>query len=219
LFILHKSIVSVDQYFTDLILKDELFKNTRTRHFKTNHFLTALYNLEKSLDVVKIAPDVYLTKKKLKDSGVTKDELIAYRNAAYAFAQVPFFTYRYLKLKGFEHELEGYGFDEIFYERIIWSHPQLRALHTRKCTVFSTQQDFTLKDILSWLLSQQEEAIDFDFLKNKLLNEFGIDVNKEKLIFVLNNSTMHYSKEMNKVYLNKEAFYETIYIKKGKSNA
>ncbi|MED4531497.1 sigma factor-like helix-turn-helix DNA-binding protein [Metabacillus fastidiosus] len=217
LFILRRTYMSVDQYFTNLILKDELFKNTRTRHFKTNHFFTALYDLEKNLDVVKIAPDVYLTNKKLQDAGVTKDELIAYRNAAFEFAQVPYFTYHYLKNEGFEHEVENYGFDEIFYERIIWTHPQLRSLNTRKCTIFSKQQaqEFTLKDFISWLLIQHDEPLDFNFLQNRMQNEFGIDVKKEKLIYVMQNSTLHYSKELNKVYRSKEVFYETIYSKEG----
>lgn len=217
LFVLHRTFVSVDQYFTQLILKDEMFKNSRTRHFKTNHFLTAFYNLEKNLDVVKIAPDVYLTNKKLQDAGVTKDELVAYRNAAFEFAKVPYFTYRHLKNKGFEHEVESYGFDGIFYERIIWTHPQLRSLYTRKCTIFSKQQaqEFTLKDFISWLLIQHDEPLDFDFLQNSMQNGFGIDVKKDKLIYVMQNSTMYYSKEMNKVYRSKEAFYETIYSKKG----
>lgn len=217
LFVLHRKYGSVDQYFTQLILKDELFKNNRTRHFKTNHFLTALYNLEKNLDVIKIAPDVYLTNKKLQNVGVMKDELVAYRNAAFDFAQVPYFTYRYLKNEGFEHEVEDYGFDEIFYERIIWTHPQLRSLHTRKCTIFSKQQaqEFTLKDIIEWFLIINGEPLDFDILQNRMKNEFGIDVQKEKLVYVMQNSTLYYSKELNKVYLSKESFYETIYSKKG----
>lgn len=219
LFVLHSTYISVDQYFTQLILKDEMFKNSRTRHFKTNHFLTALYNLEKNLDVVKIAPDMYLTIKKLQDAGVTKDELVAYRNAAFEFAQVPYFTYRHLKNDGFEHEVEEYGFDEIFYERIIWTHPQLRSLHTRKCTIFAKQQaqEFTLKDVIEWLLSQNDEQLDFNLLQNSMQNEFGIDVKREKLIYIMQNSTLYYSKDMNKVYQSKESFYETIYSKEGKT--
>ncbi|WP_252504310.1 sigma factor-like helix-turn-helix DNA-binding protein [Sporosarcina sp. Marseille-Q4943] len=217
LFVLHRAYVSVDQYFTKLILKDRLFKNNRTHHFKTNHFLTALYNLEKNLDVVKVAPDVYLTNKKLQDVGVMKNELVAYRNAAFEYAQVPHFTYRYLKNKGFEHELEDFGFDDIFYERIIWTHPQLRSLHTRKCTIFTKrqEQDFTLKDIIEWLLTQNGEPLDIDVLQNKMQNEFGIEVRKEKLFYVIQNSSLHFSKEMNKLYQSKEVFYETIYNIKG----
>ncbi|UIN50898.1 sigma factor-like helix-turn-helix DNA-binding protein [Bacillus safensis] len=217
LFILHHTYVSVDQYFTQLILKDGLFKNNRTPHFKTNHFLSALYNLEKNLDVVKIAHDVYLTNKKLQDARVTKDALVAYRNAAFEFAQVPYFTYHYLKNKGFEHEVEDYGFDEIFYERIIWTHPKLRTLYTRKCTIFAKEQaqEFTLKDFISWLLTQHDEPLDFDFLQYRIKNEFGVEIKKEKLIYVMQNSTIHYSKEMNKVYPSKEAFYVAIYSKEG----
>lgn len=217
LFILHRAHVSVDKYFTQLILKNELFKNSRTHHFKTHAFLNALYILEKNLDVVKIAPDVYLTNKKLQDAGVTKDELIAFRNAAFEFEPlVPFFTYRYLKNKGFEHVVEDYGFDKIFYERIIWTHPNLRSLYTRKCTIFTNQShEFTLKDIIDWLLIQNGEPLDLDVLQNRMQNEFGIDVKKDKLIYVMQISTLYYSKEMNKVYRSKEAFYETIYSKKG----
>lgn len=217
LFVLHHAYVSVDQYFKQLILKDELFKNSRTHHFKTHHFLTALYDLEKSLDVIKIAPDVYLTNRKLQDAGITKAELVAYRNAAVEFAKVPYFTYHYLKNEGFEHEIEDYGFDAIFYERIIWSHPQLRSLHTRKCTIFTKKQaqEFTLKDIIEWLLIQNGEQLDFEVLQTRMQNEFGIDVKKEKVIYVIQNSTLYYSKEMNTVYRSKETFYETIYSKKG----
>lgn len=216
LFVLHHAYTSVDQYFSQLILKGEVFQNTRTHHFKTSHFLKALYSLEKNLDIVKIAPDMYLTNKKLQDAGVTKDELVAYRNAAVEFAQVPYFTYRYLKNKGFEHIMEEYGFDDIFYERIIWTHPQLRSLPTSKYTIFTKQQtqEFKLKDVISWLLIQNSEPLDFDVLYNWIKYEFGIHIKKEKLIYVIQNSTIYYSKEMNKLYQSKEIFYEIIYNEK-----
>ncbi|WEZ63265.2 sigma factor-like helix-turn-helix DNA-binding protein [Bacillus subtilis] len=216
MFVLHRAYLSVDQYFSELILNEDMFKNTRSRHFKTNHFLKALYDLEKNLDVVKIAPDVYLTNKKLQNAGVTKDELVAYRNAAFEFAQVPYFTYHYLKKVGFEHELEYYGFDNIFYERVIWTHPKLRALHTKNCTVFGKNgHEFTLKNVLEWLFNKNGEPLEFNLLQSRLQNEFGIYVKKENLIYTIQNSTLYYSKELNKIYDNKELFYEIIYSKEG----
>ncbi|ASF41311.1 hypothetical protein CEH05_19930 [Halobacillus halophilus] len=212
IFVLHRKYLSVDQYFTELILKDDIFKNIRTRHFKTNHFLTALYNLEKNLEIVKVAPDVYLTNEKLENVGVTKEELVAYRDAAFEFANTPYFTYYYLKNEGFEHELEDYGFEEIFYERLIWTHPELRALYTKKCTIFSKgRHDFTLKDVLEWLFNQNVDSLDFDLLQIRLQKKFGIYIKREKLLYTLQNSELYYSKEMNKIYRNKKIFYEVIY--------
>ncbi|GAA0460029.1 sigma factor-like helix-turn-helix DNA-binding protein [Alkalibacillus silvisoli] len=212
MFVLNRKYSSIDQYFTRLILKNDMFRNTRSHHFKTNHFLSALYDLEKKLEVVKVAPDMYLTSRKIEGAGITKDELVVYREAAYHYSEAPFFTYYSLKQEGFEQELEDYGFDEVFYERIIWTHPKLRALNTKNCTIFSkTGKEFTLKEFLEWLVSKDSEPLDLDVLKTRLKREFGIDLNKDKLIRTIQNTAFYYSREMNKVYQDKERFYETIY--------
>ncbi|TMW71154.1 sigma factor-like helix-turn-helix DNA-binding protein [Alteribacter natronophilus] len=211
-FVLSRKYSSIDQYFTSLILKNDMFRNTRSHHFKTNHFLSALYDLEKNLDVVKVAPDVYLTSRKIEGAGITKDELAAYRDAAYNFSDSPYFTYYSLKQEGFEQELEDYGFDAVFHERIIWTHPKLRALNTKNCTIFSkTGDEFTLKEFLVWVISKDSEPLDLDVLNTRLKSEFGIDLNKDKLVRTIQNTAFYYSREMNKVYQDKERFYETIY--------
>lgn len=212
MFVLNRKYNSIDQYFTRLILKNDMFRNTRSHHFKTNHFLSALYNLEKKLEVVKVAPDMYMTSRKIEGAGISKDELAAYREAAYHYSEAPYFTYYSIKEEGFEHELENYGFEEVFYERIIWTHPKLRALNTKNCTIFSkTGEEFTLKEFLEWFFSKESEPLDLDVLKTRLKWEFSIDLNKDKLIRTIQNTTFYYSREMNKVYQNKERFYETIY--------
>lgn len=212
MFVLNEKYNSIEQYFTEHIMQQDVFHNTRSQIYQTTSFMGTLYELERSLDAIRIERDLYITSTKLEAANLTKGALIGYRDTVYAYvSQMEYFTLPQIRLAGFSHPLEDYGFSDLFYERIIWSNPLIQSIHTSSHIIFSTSLEETnLTKFIKYLISNYIKVDIYKFM-DILQREYGLNLKLYKLIDIVNNSSMHYSAEMECFYLNTNAFYEDIY--------
>lgn len=212
MFVLNENYNSIEQYFIEHILSQDVFHNTRSQVYQTSSFMRALYTLERSLDAIRINPNLYITSTKLNAVNLTKNMLIEYRDAVYAYAsQKEYFTLPQIRLAGFSHPLEDYGFSDLFYERIIWSNPLIRSIHTTSHIIFSTASEETnLTSFVKHLVSDYIKVDIYTFI-DMLKREYKLNLKLYKLIETVNNSSMYYSAEMECIYLDKETFFKDIY--------
>lgn len=212
MFILNKKYSSIEQYFLEHILEQDIFHNTRLPAYQTSSFTATLYELEKSLDAIRIDRDLYITSKRLNASGLRKEKLVEYRDAVFAFAaQMEYFTLPQIRLAGFNHPLEEYSFNDTFYERIIWSHPEIRSIHMASHIIFNTSSsEANFTSFIHYIMSKSIQMDLYTFIQ-KIYREYKINLNPHKLVEIVNNSSMYYSAEMERIYLNKDAFYKDIY--------
>lgn len=215
MFILSTKYNSVEQYFSEYLLNQDIFQNTRSPVYQTSSFNATLYELEQSLDAIRIDRDIYITSKKLNAVGIFKEQLIEYREAVYSFASdIPYFTLPQIRKLGFNHELEEFGFSDLFYERIIWSHPSIQSIHTVSHIIFKTGSDVAnLTSFINYIMYEHIQLDLYAFLE-KVANKYEVNLNQNRIIELINKSIMHYSPEMERIYLDKETFFKDIYYKK-----
>lgn len=215
MFILNTKYNSVEQYFSEYLLNQEIFQNTRSPVYQTSSFNTTLYELERSLDAIRIDRDIYITSKKLNSVGIFKEQLIEYREAVYSFASdVPYFTLPQIRKLGFKHELEEFGFSDLFYERIIWSHPSIQSIHTASHIIFKTSSDVVnLTSFIKYIMTEHNQLDFYSFLE-KVSNKYEVNLNPNRVIELINKSNMYYSPEMERIYLDKDTFIKDIYYRK-----
>ena len=80
---------------------------------------------------------MYITNTCLQRANVTKDKLVSYKNAVEQSVDFNiFFTLKSLRDAGFYHELEDYGFDNLFYESILKRPGRLKYLNLAKEILF-----------------------------------------------------------------------------------
>mgnify|MGYP003491098340 FL=1 len=122
-----------------------------------------------------------------------------------------YFTLPQIRLAGFNHPLEEYSFNDTFYERIIWSHPEIRSIHMASHIIFNTSSsEANFTSFIHYIMSKSIQMDLYTFIQ-KIYREYKINLNPHKLVEIVNNSSMYYSAEMERIYLNKDAFYKDIY--------
>lgn len=211
-FVLKREFQSIDRFFTRLILKDAYFVNHRTNINRTLSFTRTLYELEKSLDIVKVEKDIYITAQKLDSAGISKQVLLDYRNQAMLFApEDEYFTIHTLRRRGFIHELDDFGFDQIFLERIIWTDSRVRTIHLAVgCIFLKTDLDISFIDFIQSIV-EKYESINLYLLQDKVQEEYNLQIDLGKVISLSKETNMYYSEELNKLFIDRETFYEEIY--------
>jgi hypothetical protein len=211
-FVLRREFQSIDRYFTNTILKNDYFVNQRTNINRTSSFTSALYELERSLEIVRVEKDVYITAQKLESAGITKKVLLDYRDQAILFApEDEYFTTHTLRKRGFIHDLDNFGFDEVFYERIIWTDPRVKTIHLAVGSIFlKTNLEISFIDFIQSIV-EKYESINIYVLQDEMLDKFNLQIDPGKVINLLKETNMYYSEELNKIFIDKETFYEEIY--------
>lgn len=211
-YVLKREFQSVERFFTNLILKNDYFVNTRTNIFRTQSFASTLYSLEKALDIVKVEKDMYITAHKLESAGVSKEELLEFRNQAISLApEGEYFTIYMLRRRGLIHGLDDLGFDDVFYNRIIWTDPRVRTIQLADGTIFLlTDQDISLLDFIQSIV-YRNESINLYVLQDEIEQKYNLRIDLGKVISLVKGSDMYYSEELNKLFVDKETFYEEIY--------
>lgn len=211
-YVLTSAYGSVERYFNDLILNQDYFVREPKDIFKTTTFNMALYFLEKDLDIVKVEKDTYITAKKLNEAGVSKEDLIDFRNEVIRLApKGKFFTLHTIQKAGLMHSLEELGFDSIFYERIIWTAPNIRTIPLAIGYIFLiSNKDVSLKDFIQSIV-EEFESINLYDLQDYIKDNYKINLDIYKITSIIRDSHMYYSEDMNKIYIDKNTFYEEIY--------
>lgn len=211
-FVTLQIVTNIDKYFREVILSSDYFENTKIPIYRTSTYLNVMYNLERNLDIIKVEKDMYITFKKLNEVGITKEQMLNFREEAINyFNKDEYFTLSKLRNKGFDHELEDYGFEDVFYERIIWGDDDIRSIPLATNAIYKkTNQDLSLKGFISEYMEKFYSINIYKFLEY-FEKEYGLHLNIGKVISIFRNSQMYYSEELAKLYLDAEIFYEEIY--------
>lgn len=211
-FVLKRQFQSIDSYFSNLIRKEDYFVNERTNINRTSSFTRTLYDLERSLQIVKIEKDVYITKQKLESAFISKQKLLDFRNQALLFApENDYFTIHTLKKRGFIHDLEQVGFEDIFYERIIWTDSRVKTIHLAGGSIFlKTDVDISLIGFIQSIV-EKCGSINIYLLQDEIIEKYNLQIDLSKVISLSKETNMYYSEELNKLFIDKETFYEEIY--------
>jgi hypothetical protein len=203
---------SIDSYFTELILSKDYFSRDGKEVYNSYSFNQALYSLEKSLEVVKVEKDIYITSKNLANADVPKTLLLDFREKA--LATVPpnrFFSLQSIRESGFSHEVENLGFEDSFYNRILWTSDDVRVIQLSTGYIFIKQKtDVSLKDFVRFLVQLNQFKDVYEMNDYTKIN-YGMSLDLNRVISIVNNSEMHYSHELSKIFINKNTYFEEIY--------
>ena len=203
---------TIEDCFIKHILEKNYFSKNNIAIYNTNIFRNLLYLLEKSLDVIKLEKDIYITSTNLENAHVPKSQLIDFQQKALEYVNGnEYFTLKSLHSRGFTHELEKLGFERLFYDRVLWASSNIRTIPLVTGYIFIVQDtDVALIDFIKWVV-QKYEVIPIDDLDNYAKVHFGIVLDLSRIISLIKSTDMYFSEELNKLYKNKNMYFEEIY--------
>lgn len=210
-FVLSDRYNSIDDYFRNLILSGDYFYNEYLPLYRTQSFKAVIYNLERSFEIFKIEKDVYMTFKKLSESGITVEDILDYKRSLSEFIvedEKKYFTLHMLREEGFNHYLDSLGFSDIFYERLICAFEGYRAVQTTTGYILkNTNSAISLKAFLYEYVSKKR-VVRLEDLIDDICIIYGISLDASKVIYLLKQVDVFYSEELYKFYIDKEDFFE-----------
>lgn len=121
-----------------------------------------------------------------------------------------YFTIKKLRNDGFEHDIFGTALGDWFASGLIKNSRRVRFLKTAGTVIFyQGERQITTADFIRYILKKEKKMDIYDFM-NYAQEEYGISLEKDKIIQMIKNTNMYYDTIMEKIYLSKEYYYDEI---------
>ena len=209
-YVIKKEINSVEDYLRETVNKNDFVPNY---NFLKNYTYSGIMKkIEKTFDIFLISNDEYITIKKLNSLGIFKEDIVQFcESVKSVFKKSEYFTLFNVREMIDINKLDDFGFDDIFFENIIGN------IDNNTCTKFSNNKIFSFVNVSfdskKFVLDNigSRISISIDDLQSELLYKYGINVTQERIKNAIIDTEMYYSDELNKIYQNKEYYYEEVF--------
>jgi hypothetical protein len=208
-FIIREDFNSLDEYLEQRILSGNYFDYRSDELFDTQYVRRKIENFENAYKLLKVENSLYLTENGMKSAQVSIDDLTSYKKEVEDFVpRDTFFSIESLRAKGFMHEVEEFGFDNIFYESILKRPGRLKTIsfasksffiktvnkidQTDFIRQFMTGDHIALNDLISNIELNLKIRLPFDAVEASLKRLFGF----------------YYATEMNRLFVSKGAYLD-----------
>lgn len=205
---------SVD-YFSKMITKNAMFDISvlDRRFIYIQQFLVSLESLRNNLDMIEYEDGKYLRYEHFINvlPEYNKQTLVDYVTDTLEYAEGnKYFTIRSLIEDGYDHPLHHIGFGEWFNGALIKNSKRISFIRTGGTILFyKGNVKRTTVDFLRYVLSNYKSMDIFDLIE-LLQEDYGINILKDKIIQFVKDSELYYDSTMEKLYLDKEYFYEEL---------
>lgn len=214
-YVLSDEFQSVDDYFTKLILSQDYYEPERSPLYANSTYFSTISKLERNFDIIKVESDMYITSKKLKSAGVYYEDFYDFQQKVLEYLlPEEFFTLHMLRDKGFEHYLEDFGFEDLFYERVISKFDGIQTIRLGEGYVFIQSEDrVTLSDFFASVIEYKNVIGLYDLIEH-LAGKYGLYFEESKVINSIRGieeTTIYYSEELYRFFADKQDYYEEVY--------
>lgn len=182
-----------------------------------NSIYNVIRNCENEFRIIKISDKKYLNYKVLEEAGIEKKILKEYgERAKKEYLPGEFFTLYSLRNKLGENSLDKEGFDDIFYESLIFHTKGIRKISLDNNNVFyisinKGRYEYSAKDFIKDIIGVKE-GIRLSEVINILEDDYGLIIENEYLIIeLIRENKYYYNNTLNKIYTSKLAYLNDIY--------
>ena len=214
-YIIRNSYSSADNYFTQLILKDEIIDLNKfdSRIMYIQAFSQVIDELRSKFKILEYEDKKYIRydrfKKVMPNSNI-QDFLTFADRAIEASGIETFFTLSSIKKEDFEDPYEVLGFGDWFSSALIKNSKKIKYQKVGGNILFyKGDMKKTTVDFLRYIL-EDFISIDATYLVIYLEDRYGIKMDRWKMLSLIKETDMYYSDTMEKVYLTKEEYYDDI---------
>lgn len=217
--IFKKEFGNVKSAVASIVLKNDRYIKGCTYLECSNLFSGYVSALERDLLIVCISDDIYLSVKYLEDKGISKNLLLEFVDEVIQFVkstEIKYFTISLLVKKGFASEVIDLGFEDIFYDRLLLTqHKELRPITRNTPVIFTISESskVTLEKFLSDELVAYPSPVILDDFLDDILYKYNQEFDRDRVKAKLRNYGIYYSSEMNKLYFDKDDYYNEVYGK------
>lgn len=202
---------SADSFSRNYLNKPYVDLNGLQWLLQNKSFYGVLNELRLRRDIIEYEPNKFVSIAELEKQGVTRKLMQDYADKVRIFLDGCYGTVSFLKQQGFMHPLQDAGYSDLFYASVIRGNPEMRMTTLAKTPIF---KELSFGNIgaggLIIEILNKVRYISIQDLLAILHDDYGIPVEKGKLMELVDNSDLFYSSAMQRVYLSYEQFYDSI---------
>ena len=206
---------SVVNYLNYIVETKEII-SANDNIYKLPTIYQQMLNLQKEMKIFKITADFWITVKKLESIGISKINIKSFIDEViFLFKNKDFFSI-YNVLNEIDYSIfERKGLSEVFLENILMSIPQINILKISHNILFSfTFKSITINSFVRYLIEQFGRITLLD-LSKEITQRYQLKISIEKLRkIVITFDDIFYSDILEKIYLDKNEYYEEVYYEK-----
>jgi hypothetical protein len=183
--------------------------NSKLRSLQT--FYLHYSDFKNNLELIEFSPDMYINIHKLNSANINKEVLIEYQNKVKAFCEDKFFTIHSLKSNGFKYDiLDNLGFEDYFYSSILINDKNIQFKKILNVYLMKVDSNsFDVADFLIYIMGKLRK-IDIYDLCNYIKTQYGLDINRYKIVATTKECSLYYNQITEKVYIDYDEFYNEI---------
>lgn len=213
-YVLRDTYSSAVEYFDHILLDKDVVDLQQLDPFllRLTSFSSELNRLRSSLEIIEFSPRQYVNIRRLRQAGYDKKDLEDYCLTVCRFVEPgSYFTIHSLHRDGFAHPLEDLGFDDWFYGSLLSSYQGLFSYRRFASAnlFFYGKMTVTLEEFITDLLSRCQ-SIDIYDLQSTMHDDYGLDVDRYKIMDAIRNSDLYYDAIMEKVYIDYNTYFEEV---------
>ena len=159
------------------------------------------------------SPGVYITKRLMTRLGINQSTLRYFQNSIIRIGNTfSFFTAKHVCEEMPNNKIIEFASETKQIEKFILSVPNIKSIQSDDDKyIFSFSEERFTRPLFLEMLFNNIESIDIYDLKAKIEKEYDVIFNIDSLIYCVNNSSLYYSEEMEKIYKNKKVFLKEIF--------
>ncbi|MED1112160.1 hypothetical protein [Bacillus paramycoides] len=212
-FVVKNQILDVSKYFEEKILQNNYFDSRVDTVFQTSLAKRKIENLENAYKLLRVEDKVYLTEKGMQKAKVSKEDILSYKTAIEKYViEDELFTLATIRNQGFYHEVDDYGFDNLFYESILLRPGRLQSLRFADKLFFAkTKHELTPSSIMKDILKENKSISLFEMTK-EITKKYKYNMTEDLLENAILNTRMdfYYSIELHRLFTTKEVYLDYI---------
>lgn len=205
---------SGEAYFRALLLKSDVTDISKfdKRIMYNQVFQFVIESLRVEFSLLEFERNKYVTFERFSQGapGITKEDLRQYAFDVPNYCSEEFFSIQSIRRKGFTSKLDDLGFDDWFYGALLRANKEIRYSKMGGGFLFShIGRQFTRSDFFLFLMKKFKKIGIMKFVEY-IEDEYGLKFDRYDVTPVISKSSMYYDSIMEKIYLNKEEYYEDI---------
>ena len=208
-FILSNEYNRADYYFEENYFSKDLFEIDDVRLLSTGSFRNLISERVRNLDIFEYDRYKYISMDKITShTGITKKQILEIVSDITEQMNDKYFSYLMIEHIVENSKLNNLGFDAIFYESILKGVEGLRYQNMGTTTIFrKTKDKFYSYTFLEEIVSKFKSIDIFDLI-DYLEDYYGIVWSKEKIISIIEQTSLYYHPVMEMIYQDLDEFYE-----------
>lgn len=164
------------------------------------------------LKLFKITDNAYVSIAKVEDLGISKEEILGFiKQIEEAYQDVDYFSINNIAADFNLSRFYDIGFDDMFIESLICTRNNISTLRINNEKLFSlNMKNLTIKKFMEDMVSKYR-SISLEGLEKEISKNYQIMIPEDKLKSYLYGTDIFYSNILEKIYLDKNDYYEEVY--------